>query len=160
MKAAQGAIARGERLFNERQFVISGVSGFNDTPGRQQFLGTCSSCHNAANVGSFTLNRTMDLGVDDFFPRASGQPLYTLRNIATGEVRTTSDPGRALVTGKWKDINQFKVPSLRGLGARGRYFHDGSAGSLKELVDFYIGRFGMILNSSEEQDLIAFLQAL
>ena len=33
----------------------------------------------------------------------------------TGAVRKTTDPGRALLTGKWKDIGKFKGPVLRGL---------------------------------------------
>ncbi|UUZ50184.1 hypothetical protein LP420_09495 [Massilia sp. B-10] len=45
-------------------------------------------------------------------------PLYTLRNSATGVQVQTSDPGVAMVTGKWNDIGKFKTPNLRGAAAR------------------------------------------
>jgi cytochrome c peroxidase len=57
-------------------------------------------------------------------------PLYTLRNLHTGEVMRTTDPGRAMVTGRWKDIGRFKGPILRGLAARAPYFHNGFAATL------------------------------
>ena len=54
----------------------------------------------------------------------------------------TTDPGRALITGKWKHMSLFKGPILRGLAARAPYFHNGSAATLDEVVDFYDTRFG------------------
>ena len=50
-QAAQQSIARGERLFTTRQFVISGVAGLNDVAGKKQISGTCSSCHSAPECG-------------------------------------------------------------------------------------------------------------
>jgi cytochrome c peroxidase len=87
-------------------------------------------------------------------------PLYTLRNLSTGEIRKTSDPGRALLTGKWKDIGKFKGPVLRGLAARAPYFHNGMAADLREVVDFYETRFAIGLTPREKADLVAFLEAL
>ena len=49
----------------------------------------------------------------------------------------TTDPGRALITGKWADIGKFKGPILRGLAARAPYFHNGFAATLDDVVDFY-----------------------
>ena len=49
----------------------------------------------------------------------------------------TTDPGRALVTGKFADVGKFKSPVLRGLAARAPYFHNGSAQSLLDVVNFY-----------------------
>lgn len=49
---------------------------------------------------------------------------------------------------------------LRGLAARPRYFHNGSASSVTELVNFYDDRFGMNLNNNEKQDLVNFLNTL
>ena len=87
-------------------------------------------------------------------------PLYTLRNLHTGEVTQTTDPGRAMVTGKWKDIGRFKGPILRGLAARAPYFHNGLAATLVDVVNFYDSRFNMGLTAAEKADLVAFLQAL
>jgi hypothetical protein len=45
-------------------------------------------------------------------------PLYTLRNKTTGELTQVTDPGRALIDGKWSHIGRFKGPMLRDLARR------------------------------------------
>ena len=87
-------------------------------------------------------------------------PLYTLKNLTTGAVRKTTDPGRALLTGKWNDIGKFKGPVLRGLAARAPYFHNGLAADLGAVVDFYNTRFDAGFTEDEKDDLIAFLRTL
>ena len=87
-------------------------------------------------------------------------PLYTLRNKTTGQTIQTTDPGRALVTGKWIDIGKFKGPILRGLAGRAPYFHNGSAATFGAVVDSYDARFGIHFSAQERADLIAFLGAL
>jgi cytochrome c peroxidase len=87
-------------------------------------------------------------------------PLYTLRNKTTGAVIETTDPGRAMITGKWKDIGRFKGPILRGLASRAPYFHNGFAADLDAVVDFYNERFGIGLTTQERADLVAFLRTL
>ena len=78
----------------------------------------------------------------------------------TGEIINTTDPGRAMITGKCADIGKVKGPILRGLAARPPYFHNGSAATLEEVVDFYNTRFQLGLTRSEKADLLAFLRAL
>jgi cytochrome c peroxidase len=92
--------------------------------------------------------------------RTPDMPLYTLRNTATGEVVETTDPGVAMVTGKWRDIGKFKTPGLRALASRAPYFHDGSARTVEDVVGFYDFRFRMGLSAQEAADLAAFLKAL
>ena len=58
------------------------------------------------------------------------------------------------------DIGRFKGPILRGLAARAPYFHNGSAASLSDAVDFYDQRFGIGFTEAEINDLIAFLRTL
>ena len=87
-------------------------------------------------------------------------PLYVLRNPATGEEVETTDPGAAMVTGRWGDIGRFKTPNLRGAAARAPYFHDGSARDLDAVVRFYDRRFRMGMNPQEIADMAAFLKAL
>jgi cytochrome c peroxidase len=70
------------------------------------------------------------------------------------------DPGRALITGKWKDIGKTKGPILRALSGRAPYFHNGSAATLKDVVDFYESRFQIGLTAQEKSDLIAFLSSI
>jgi len=72
----------------------------------------------------------------------------------------TTDPGRALITGKWADVGKFKGPVLRGLAARAPYFHNGSAQNLNDVVDFYNQRFAVGFTNQEKNDLINFLNSL
>jgi cytochrome c peroxidase len=72
----------------------------------------------------------------------------------------TTDPGRALITGKWKDIGRFKGPVLRALAARPPYFHNGMAADLEAVVDFYNTRFDIGFTEREKRDLVAFLRTL
>jgi len=88
-------------------------------------------------------------------------PLYTLRNKQNPElVLQTTGPGRALISGKWRDIGRFKGPILRGLVACAPYFHNGFAKDLDAAVDFYNERFGLGLTDGEHDDLVAFLLTL
>jgi cytochrome c peroxidase len=72
----------------------------------------------------------------------------------------TTDPGRALVTGRWQDIGKFKGPILRALSARAPYFHNGSAATLSDAVSFYESRFGVTFTAQERSDLLMFLRSL
>jgi cytochrome c peroxidase len=52
------------------------------------------------------------------------------------------------------------VPQLRGLAARAPYFSNGTATSLRDVVEFYDKRFGIRYTEQEKQDLVNFLSAL
>ena len=122
--------------------------------------GTCSLCHNTPNAGNHSIAMPLDIGVARVSRRTADLPLYTLRHTSTGELVQTVDPGRAMVTGKWRDIGKFKGPVLRALAARAPYFHDGSAATLADAVEFYNQRFSIGFTEQEKADLLAFLQAL
>jgi cytochrome c peroxidase len=158
----KAAIARGEIFFNTRQFTVSGVAGLNDVFfNNGPATVTCSFCHNDPNLGNHSLPLPLDIGVAGQNPLGIGYlPSITLRNNVTGATITTTDPGVALTTGKWADIGKIKIPILRGLAARAPYFHNGSAQSLSDIVDFYFDRFGIPLLGTDESDLIAFLNSL
>jgi cytochrome c peroxidase len=87
-------------------------------------------------------------------------PLYTVRNKVTRDERQTTDPGRALRTGRWADLDKFKAPSLRGVVARPPYFHNGIAGTLTDVVRHYETALGFVYTPEEREDLVAFLEAL
>jgi cytochrome c peroxidase len=72
----------------------------------------------------------------------------------------TTDPGRAMISGKWSDIGKFKGPVLRGLAARAPYFHNGSAATLLDVVNFYNDRFNIGMSEQQKEDLAAFLRSL
>ncbi len=155
---ARLAVARGEALFNSKPINITGVAGLNDDLGVPVIPGTCGTCHDAPNVGDHSVPAPLNIGIADAARRTPDMPLYTLKNKITGQTVQTTDPGRALVTGKWKDIGRFKGPILRGLAARAPYFHNGSAATLADAVEFYNERFGVGLTDAEVSDLVAFLR--
>lgn len=157
---ARQSIARGEQIFNSRPIAIEGVAGLNDTLGQPVIMGTCTTCHDSPNVGNHSVAAPLNIGLVDESRRTPDMPLYTLRCIATGEIYKVTDPGRAMITGKCSDIGKFKGPVLRGLSARAPYFHNGSAATLHDAVDFYDTRFNLGLTDQEKQDLVAFLQTL
>jgi cytochrome c peroxidase len=159
------AIARGQEIFNSKPIILSGVGGLNGqtfangvTP-PASFVGTCTVCHDSPNAGNHSVKAPLDIGLTD--PDVAPYlPVYTLRNIQTGERLWTTDPGRALISGKWADVNRFKGPVLRALAARPPYFHNGSAQTLDDVIDFYEKRFRMGLTVQERSDLLAFLRTL
>jgi cytochrome c peroxidase len=157
------AVARGQALFNTKRINISGVAGINDNPafGRPaNLVGTCTSCHNTPNSGNHSVSLQLNIGIADASRRTADMPLYTLRNKTTHEIKTTTDPGRSLITGLWGDIGKFKGPVLRAVATRAPYFHNGSAKNLAEVIDFYDTRFAIGLTHREKADLIAFLRTL
>jgi hypothetical protein len=157
---ARAAIARGEQLFNTMPIDISGVAGLNDVTGQAVIHGSCSSCHNSPNIGNHSVALPVDIGIADASRRTPDLPLYTLTNNATGQSVQTTDPGLAMLTGKWADIGKFKGPILRGLAARAPYFHNGSAATLTDVVEFYDTRFNVHMSGQQKEDLVAFLSAL
>lgn len=157
---ARASIARGEGIFNNKPFNITNVSGFGDELRRPLQRGSCASCHSTPNVGTNSVPHLFDTGTSAASLRTPDLPLYTLKNIATGEIVEISDPGAALQTGKWKDIGRVKVPSLRAMAARSPYFHNGSARELSDVVRFYDRRFAIGFTAQEIADLTAFLSAL
>lgn len=157
---ARAAIARGEKLFNAMRINITGVAGLNDVTGKAVIRGSCSSCHNAPNIGNHSVALPVNIGIADASRRTPDLPLYTLTHIATGKSVQTTDPGLALRTGKWADIGKFKGPILRGLAARPPYFHNGSAATLDDVVAFYDTRFQIHMSAQQKRDLVAFLSVL
>ncbi|MBS0569062.1 MAG: hypothetical protein JSS28_00495 [Proteobacteria bacterium] len=157
---ARAAIQRGENLFDTLPIAISGVAGLNDVTGQPSIAGHCATCHDTPNVGNHSVGAPLNIGIADASRRTPDMPLYTLTNNQTGASVQTTDPGRALLTGKWADIGKFKGPILRGLAARAPYFHNGSAATLLDVVNFYDTRFHLNLGAQQKQDLVAFLAAL
>lgn len=79
------------------------------------------------------------------------------------------DEGRAAITGRRYHKGAFKTPSLREVGQRGPYMHDGSLATLEEVIEFY-DRGGnnnpyldenivpLHLSPAEKKALLAFLR--
>jgi cytochrome c peroxidase len=161
------SIARGEELFNNTKLNITGVAGLNDVIGATSIPGFCGTCHDTPNVGNHSFKAPLDIGVADADAKSpldiSGLPVFTLtctQGPLAGKVYKVTDPGRALISGQCADIGKLKGPVLRGLAARAPYFHNGSAGSLRDVVEFYDQRFGIGFTAQQKNDLINFLNAL
>jgi hypothetical protein len=163
------SIARGEVVFNTKPIFITGVAGLNDTLNQDIISGACGTCHNTPNVGNRSVEAPQNIGVADAGEHAppaldiSGLPVFTLQ-CRSGPLAqqqfTVTDPGRALITGNCADIGKVKSPTLRGLASRAPYFHNGSAATLNDVVEFYNQRFTMELTEEEKNDLVNFLNAL
>ena len=154
------SIARGERIFNTRPMALTGVAGLNDVLGLPSISGTCTTCHDSPNVGNHSVPLAIDIGLNDVSRRTPDLPVITLQRKGSSEVKQTLDPGRALITGKWADIGKTKGPTLRGLAARAPYFHNGSAATLLDVVNFYDSRFSLGFTAEEKDALVRFLSAL
>jgi cytochrome c peroxidase len=79
------------------------------------------------------------------------------------------DEGRATVTGKTYHRGAFKTPTLREVGQRGPYMHDGSLATLEDVIEFYDGGGNhnpyldenivpLHLSEAEKRALLAFLR--
>lgn len=158
----RASIARGQAVFNSKTIVITGVAGLNDVLNQPSITGTCGTCHDAPNAGNHSVAAPLNIGVADLDSPldVSYLPVITLENKTTLEIQTTTDPGRALVTGLWSDIGKVKGPVLRGLAGRPPYFHNGSAATLDDVVKFYDKRFQIGFTEREKADLAAFLTSL
>jgi cytochrome c peroxidase len=168
-------------LFNTLPIAIKGVSGINDDFQVPVAMGTCTTCHDTPSAGNHSVPAPLDIGVADppvsvqdggdgvrnrFGLPVGDMPVYTFCKVGSacdrpGETRkVVTDPGRALITGKWADLGRFKGPILRALAGRAPYFHNGAAATLADVIDFYDARFELQRSAQGKADLAAFLRAL
>jgi hypothetical protein len=160
------SVARGEEVFNTTSITITGVAGLNDALNKPSIAGFCGTCHDTPNVGNHSVKLPLDIGVADAGRKAppgldiSGLPVFTLKCTATGQTYKVTDPGKALISGQCADIGKVKGPILRGLASRAPYFHNGSAATLMDVVNFYDQRFGIGFTERQKTDLINFLNTL
>ncbi len=167
--AARAAIARGEQVFNTTKINITGVAGLNDVLNQPSIAGFCGTCHDTPFTGDHSVKAALNIGIANAGANSppavdiSGLPVFTLwctSGPLAGQIFEVTDPGRALITGQCADIGKLKGPILRGLAARAPYFHNGSAGTLQDVVEFYDQRFTIGLSDQQKADLAAFLNSL
>src|SRR5262249_12977136 len=146
------AVARGETIFNSAQINITGVVGLNDVLGQQSIPGFCGTCHDTPNVGNHSVKAPLTICIANAGPNSppaldiSELQVFTLSSTSvhlTGQSFVVTDPGRALIAGKCAGIGKVKGPILRGLAARAPYFHNGSAATLLDVVEFCNLRFNL-----------------
>jgi cytochrome c peroxidase len=97
-------------------------------------------------------------------------PLRHSRRILTSSVRSEIHGDEAFVSGRLEDVHRFKVPQLRKIKDLGPYFHDDSAATLEEVVDYFNSdgynrsadgaKNPVHLNATERANLLEFLKIL
>jgi hypothetical protein len=176
--AARESIQRGHDVYMFRTFWIRDSMRLNSVGLGNPTKRTCATCHGMHMTGMDTANGWMDIGTTNL-PWAKEEPLnpsntdkpamplfkITCKSQVTphpflGRVIYTQDPGRALISGRCNDVGTIVMQQLRGLSARAPYFSNGSAASLREVVDFYDRRYNIGYSEQEKQDLANFLEAL
>ena len=138
--------------------------------GKQVFERACSVCHGGTGQSTSPAGivrmhdiatqcpRPVDAAPSPRFVFAACSPQQA-RNARTYEItiaggakirRTSSDPGRALLTGfvggppPFDDWNKHDVPGLHGIKNTAPYFHNNTAATLEDVVDHYIELFKFI----------------
>ena len=172
------SVQRGHDVFFFRTFWISDAMHINTVGLGNPIKRTCATCHGMHMTGMDTANGWMDLGTTNHpwaleppeSPWAEKLPPLPLFKITCrkdlpphpflGREIYTQDPGRALISGKCEDVGAIVIQQFRGLAARAPYFSNGSAATLRELVDFYDRRFNIRYTEQERIDLVNFLSVL
>ena len=171
----RASVARGADIFMFRQFWLRDAAHINSIGLGNPLKRTCATCHNAQMTGQDLSAGWVDVGTTNYpswtepatWAESSELPVFKITcardanpHPYLGRVIYSTDPGRALISGRCADVGSIVMQQLRGLAARAPYFANGSARSLREVVDFYDRRFDMKLRDEEKEDLINFLGAL
>jgi hypothetical protein len=169
------SVARGNDIFMFRQFWLRDATHINSIGLGNPLKRTCATCHNAQMTGQDLSAGWVDLGTTNyptwtepgFYSESRELPVFKITcnqdappHPYLGRVIYTSDPGRALISGRCVDVGSIVMQQFRGLAARAPYFSNGSAKTLRDLVDYYDRRFDMKLSGQEKQDLTNFLGVL
>jgi cytochrome c peroxidase len=121
----------------------------------------CFRCHGGFNFSDSSVSERSTRAEIEFHNTGLYNP-YAAPN--TGIYEFTHNPA---------DIGKFKAPTLRNIAVTAPYMHDGSIGTLEEVIDHYAagGRAhdnpnkdqlvqGFPLSKEQRADLVAFLRAL
>ncbi len=176
--AMRESIRRGHDVFMFRTFWISDSMHLNSVGLGNPTKRTCSTCHGMHMTGMDVANGWMDLGttnlpwaretpVNPWTTEKAELPLFRITckpgvppHTYLGRTFYTQDPGRGLISGKCNDVGAIVMQQFRGLAARAPYFSNGSAGTIRELIDFYDRRYNIQYTEREKQDLEHFLSSL
>jgi cytochrome c peroxidase len=135
---------------NQSALTQNQANGLNIFQGK----GGCTTCHAGAEMTDASVNFYMRNGPIN---RDGGDQGF--HNI--GVRPTAEDLGRAglgpngvawSVSGSSRDRGAFKTPSLRNIGLRAPYFHNGGKATLTDVVNFY-NNGGDFANSEKSNDI-------
>ena len=167
--AFRESVARGAEIFAKRTFLIDDSAGITNMGFGSPVRNSCAFCHNMQRTGMDVAPGQVDIGTTNS-PHANSSPELPLFKLTCkadarahpylGRVVYTQDPGFALTTGKCVDIGKITMQSMRALAARPPYFSNGSAQTIREIVDFYERRYRIGLSEQEKQDLTNLMSVL
>ncbi len=142
----------------------------------------CGQCHGGPMTNETQSNSGLPVGkhfqtVDVSEFNLANNPTYQFtfpdpKHPGQTIVVTTPDPGRALITGNYADVNFFKIPPLWGVKNTAPYFHDNSAATLDDLMVQYKKHMATFLSATatypiphvptdqDSADIIAYLNLL
>ncbi len=133
--------------------------------------GGCGQCHSGSLL---TDQQYHNLGIVEP-PQLVNDPQHrTTRNFFLGEMGLPPmdrDPGYYAISRRQKDLGAFRTPPLRQVEETAPYMHNGSLGTLAEVIEFFNRGGGsdpnrskllrpLGLTDAEKQALEAFLQSL
>jgi hypothetical protein len=168
-RAFRESVARGAKIFRDRTFLVSDSAGINSMNFGNPTRDSCNFCHNMTRTGMDVAPGQVDLGTtnEPFADSAPDLPLFKLTchedaapHPFLGRVVYSHDPGFALTTGRCVDIGKITIQSMRGLAARPPYFSNGSARTLRDVVEYYNRRYNIALTEQEKQDLTNLMSVL
>lgn len=161
---------KGMEALNEQE--MRGLKLFNDPK-----KGNCASCHSSTPDPVSGKVLFTDFTYDNI-----GVPSYTSKPTAAAGIAGKSklkDYGLGARLNKASLYGSFKVPGLRNVALSYPYFHNGSFGTLEDVVHFYNKRDvepytatdfpatvnhdelgNLHLNKQEEKEIVAFLKTL
>ncbi|MFT3774679.1 MAG: c-type cytochrome [Minicystis sp.] len=136
--------------FPPNPFVSAdGTLNESQTRGKATFDVACASCHS----GPYYTDSAAGNPALDFKKQILLHDIGTC--VKTGD---NPDTPQRDVSGAMHTACDFDTPTLRGIFATPPYFHDGSARTLRDVVDRL--SFSANLSDQEKQDLVAYLQTL
>jgi len=129
----------------------------------------CVRCHNGANLSDGEFYYTG--APENEHVRSDPRTLITVRFVAKVSgykdyESLNEDPGRFLVTGEARHWKAFRTPTLREVSRTAPYMHNGSLGTLEDVVEFFdrgggsgntAGLKPLGLSKSEKKALVTFL---
>jgi hypothetical protein len=112
----------------------------------------CTHCHSGpAFTDSGSGNSTLDLG-----------GVITLHDVGTCVTSDFPDVEHKDIDNHLRAACQFDTPSLRGISDSAPYLHDGSAATLRDVLEKTRGKMGDVssLSSDDEDALVEYLRSL
>lgn len=187
LRASPGWVTRFRRAFRQDITALADEEVF-DLAGKAlaafaRQLVTRTTPFDRWNQGRGTIPEAAERGVELFVgkarcigchagPNLSDNAFHNLSTSPPGPDGKRADEGRARVTGLAADGGKFLTPTLRQVGTTAPYFHDGSANTLRDVID-HLDRGAaddpnhdplvgtpLGLGEQEKADLYAFLKTL